>query len=133
MNDKSWPIWEGFPFQRVERKHFSFYASHNRKRTIEFRTIADDFPLSNYVNARFCILTGAIVPYFRPRRSHVSSASAPALIGSAPYFVVRDLAASLDYYCDVLGFQPAPAVGRAADIRNARPRRLHLYAQAGEK
>lgn len=26
------------------------------------------------------------------------------LIGIAPYFVVSDLAASLDYYCDVLGF-----------------------------
>ena len=34
----------------------------------------------------------------------MSPANAPALIGSAPYFVVSDLAASLDYYCDVLGF-----------------------------
>ena len=61
----------------------------------------------------------------------MSSASAPDLIGSAPYFVVSDLAASLDYYCDVLGFNAAPSMGRAADIRHARPRRLHLYAQAG--
>lgn len=34
----------------------------------------------------------------------MSSANAPAFTGSAPYFVVRDLAASLDYYCDALGF-----------------------------
>ena len=34
----------------------------------------------------------------------MSSANPPNLIGSAPYFVVSDLAASLDYYCDVLGF-----------------------------
>ena len=26
------------------------------------------------------------------------------LIGSAPYFMVRDLGQALDYYCDVLGF-----------------------------
>ncbi len=31
-------------------------------------------------------------------------ANPPTLVGSAPYFVVSDLAASLDYYCDVLGF-----------------------------
>lgn len=30
---------------------------------------------------------------------------APTLVGSAPYFFIRDLAASLDYYCDVLGFR----------------------------
>ena len=39
------------------------------------------------------------------------SASAPDLIGSAPYFVVSDLAASLDYYCDVLGFNRPPLWG----------------------
>ncbi len=33
------------------------------------------------------------------------SENTPTLIGSAPYFNVRDLAASLDYYCDVLGFR----------------------------
>ena len=31
-------------------------------------------------------------------------ANPPTLVGSAPYFMVRSLAASLDYYCDVLGF-----------------------------
>ena len=35
----------------------------------------------------------------------MSSENAPALIGSAPYFFIRDLDASLDYYCDVLGFR----------------------------
>lgn len=30
---------------------------------------------------------------------------APTLVGSAPYFFIRDLAASLDYYCDVLSFR----------------------------
>ena len=30
--------------------------------------------------------------------------NAPTLTGSAPYFFIRDLDASLDYYCDVLGF-----------------------------
>ena len=34
----------------------------------------------------------------------MSSAHPPTLVGSAPYFFIRDLAASLDYYCDVLGF-----------------------------
>ena len=32
------------------------------------------------------------------------SENTPTLTGSAPYFVVSDLAASLDYYCGVLGF-----------------------------
>ena len=35
----------------------------------------------------------------------MSSENAPTLIGSSPYFFIRDLAASLDYYCDVLGFR----------------------------
>jgi len=34
----------------------------------------------------------------------VPPANPPTLVGSAPYFFVRDLAASLDYYCAVLGF-----------------------------
>jgi uncharacterized glyoxalase superfamily protein PhnB len=33
------------------------------------------------------------------------------LIGSAPYFMVRDLARALDYYCDVLGFARPPLFG----------------------
>ena len=41
----------------------------------------------------------------------MSTASAPDLIGSAPYFVVSDLAASLDYYCDALGFNRPPPWG----------------------
>ena len=41
----------------------------------------------------------------------MSPADAPNLIGSAPYFVVSDLAASLDYYCDVLGFTRPPLWG----------------------
>jgi len=32
------------------------------------------------------------------------SENAPTLVCTAPYFNVRNLAASLDYYCDVLGF-----------------------------
>lgn len=35
----------------------------------------------------------------------VSSENAPTLVGSAPYCNVRNLAASLDYYCDVFGFR----------------------------
>jgi len=31
-------------------------------------------------------------------------ANPPTLVGSAPYFFIRDLSSSLDYYCDVLGF-----------------------------
>jgi len=34
----------------------------------------------------------------------MSSANPPTLVGSAPYFFIRDLTESLDYYCDVLGF-----------------------------
>ena len=34
----------------------------------------------------------------------MSSENVPALIGTAPYFIVRDLAASLDHYCDAFGF-----------------------------
>ena len=41
----------------------------------------------------------------------MSPADAPALIGTAPYFVVSDLAASLDYYCDILGFRRPPLWG----------------------
>lgn len=35
----------------------------------------------------------------------------PNLIGSAPYFVVSDLAASLNYYCGALGFNRPPLWG----------------------
>ncbi len=41
----------------------------------------------------------------------MSPADAPALIGTAPYFVVSALAASLDYYCDILGFRRPPLWG----------------------